>query len=186
MRIVKSVVLLLGLLTVGAAVSETPQERWSAEYEARLERLFMIEDRLTATHPYPRRSPSREDNIRDEEVRQIQGVMSEVFPGAIVNIATVVTGCECEDGPSCTDQVWVIGWRPSGSKGLLLSKIDGNWRVGPVQQWWLDYEKFQSRNFPSSSDYYDAEKAFKERFPACLELSRHAQYRRKSSPSPPK
>jgi hypothetical protein len=70
--------------------------------------------------------------------------MSSLLPDAIVNISGVVTGCACEDGPACSDQVWVVAYRPEWSKGLELSKINGHWTVGPLQQWWLDYEKLEA------------------------------------------
>jgi len=130
-----------------------------------MERLSLIEDRIEATRPYPRVTPSRPENIRDEEVREIQRVIAEILPDTIVNSSTVVTGCTCEDGPTCSDQVWVIAYRPGRSKGVLLSRINGAWRVGPVQHWWLEYEKLE-RRFRAD---YNAEDAFKEQFPACLD-----------------
>lgn len=95
----------------------------------------------------PRRptDPLREANISDEEVRQIEQAARAVFPTAMVNISGVTTGCPCEDGPDCTDQVWVVAWRSEESRGLKLSRIHGEWVVGPVQRWWLRYEDLGKR-----------------------------------------
>ena len=43
----------------------------------------------------------------------------------IVNISGVVEGCPCEDGSTCTDQVWILASRPNQTVGLLLSKVGG-------------------------------------------------------------
>ena len=89
--------------------------------------------------------PLRDENISDEEVRQVEAVTDEIYPGAIVNISGVTSGCPCEDGPSCTSQVWVVAYRDGRNDGLMLSKIDDDWVVGPLQQWWLAWDKLQSR-----------------------------------------
>jgi len=98
----------------------------------------------------PRRptDPLRETNISDNEVRQIEQATRAVFPTAVVNISGVTSGCPCEDGPDCTDQVWVVAWHSKESHGLKLSLIGGEWVTGPVQRWWLQYE--------SLGDRYDA------------------------------
>ncbi|MEO0423599.1 MAG: hypothetical protein AAF184_14775 [Pseudomonadota bacterium] len=87
----------------------------------------------------------REENISDEEVREIRAVMLSHFPGAIVNIGAVTEGCHCADGPACENQVWVVADRNQVSNGLRLSRIGGVWLIGPVQEWWLEYEAYQQR-----------------------------------------
>jgi hypothetical protein len=57
------------------------------------------------TRPNRRDGPLREPNVSDEEVREIQAATHEVFPGSIVNIFAVVTGCLCEEGWACSDQL---------------------------------------------------------------------------------
>jgi hypothetical protein len=128
--------------------------------------------RASGSRPLRRDAPLREENINAEEVGEIQTVMSSVLPGAIVNIAGVVTGCPCEDGPACSDQVWIVAHRPEWSKGVQLSKISGHWNVGPLQQWWMDYDKLEAgrpkpSNWRAWNDYLAAEKQLNERFPAC-------------------
>ena len=96
-------------------------------------------------------------------------VLAQVRPGDIVNIGTVVSGCPCEDGSTCSDQVWVVAHSPGTSVGLLLSRINSHWVIGPVQQWWLDREDLYARrdSFSSRFTYFAAEDALTERFPAC-------------------
>jgi len=109
-----------------------------------------ISRRERAMHIYkskPRRidEPLRDTNISDIEVREIESVTRELHPGAIVNISGVTAGCPCEDGPTCEDQVWVVAHRNALSKGLMLSRIENHWTVGPVQKWWLRYDDLQTR-----------------------------------------
>jgi hypothetical protein len=89
--------------------------------------------------------PIREDNISDEEVREVRDVMADVYPGAIVNIGTVVDRCPCEDGPACTSQVWVIAYGDGKSNGLMLSRIDYEWQLGPLQAWWIEFDELRAR-----------------------------------------
>jgi hypothetical protein len=76
-----------------------------------------------------------------------------IYPDAIVNISTVTDGCECEEGDSCTEQVWLVLYKPSRMRGLMLSKIGGHWQVGAIQEWWLRYYDLQSR-MPAFRDRY--------------------------------
>lgn len=128
--------------------------------------------RASGTRPLRRDGPLRAENINDEEVREIQTAVSSLLPGAIVNISGVVTGCPCEDGPACSDQVWVVAYRPEWTKGLQLSKISGHWTVGALQQWWLDYDKLEAErpkrpDWKVWEDFVAAVEKLQERFPAC-------------------
>lgn len=110
-------------------------------------------------------------HLTDDEVREIQAAVSAIRPGAIVNIGAVVTGCPCEDGPSCSDQVWVVAYRPEKSTGFNLSNVNHHWILGISQSWWLEYENLQAsrRTFASWAAYLDAEQDLFKRFPACPE-----------------
>ena len=44
----------------------------------------------------------RQDNITDEEVREVQKAALKVYPDSIVSISGVTDGCDCEDGSRCT------------------------------------------------------------------------------------
>lgn len=77
----------------------------------------------------------RYENIHDGEVSEIQQLMSELAPGAIVDIDSVYEGCSCEEGPACTDQVWVVSHQPGRNTGLWLSRMEGHWALGPYEKW---------------------------------------------------
>lgn len=89
---------------------------------------------------YDKLGTLRYENISDLEVREIQRVADTLNPGAIVEIGGVTEGCPCEDGPLCTNQVWVVSHRPEQAKGFMLSRIEGHWTLGAVQKWWLEHE----------------------------------------------
>jgi len=93
------------------------------------------------TRPTRRDTPLREDNITDVEVAQVEAVVQELYPGSIVYISGVTAGCPCQDGPACSDQVWSVADRGQSSSGLALSKIDGEWQLGPLQKWWLTRDR---------------------------------------------
>lgn len=95
-----------------------------------------------------RDAPARSTNIADQEILEIEAVMREQHPGAVVNIGTVVNECPCEDGPDCTEQVWVVAYLPHASQGLQLSRLNGRWQIGPLQQWWLRFERFNQQPYP--------------------------------------
>ena len=126
---------------------------------------------IQGTRPIRRDGPLRAENVNDDEVREMQAVVAQVLPGSILNISGVVSGCACEDGLSCSDQVWIVAHRPDRTRGLQLSKIDGHWAIGPVQQWWLDFENLTaSRNrFTSYAAFYSAQSTLYDRFPAACE-----------------
>ena len=92
------------------------------------------------TRPVRRDAPLREENITDLEVAEIEAEMRSLYPGSIVYISAVTTGCPCEDGPDCTDLVWSVATLGGKSRGLALSNIAGVWQIGPLQQWWLTYD----------------------------------------------
>ena len=89
--------------------------------------------------------PMRESNISDVEVKEIQGLVAEIYPGAILNIGSVVSECRCADGPACSAQVWVVAYGLGRSHGMMLSEIDNEWQIGPVQSWWIEYEDLVDR-----------------------------------------
>ncbi len=87
--------------------------------------------------PVRKDEPLREVNISDIEVREIETLMKDLYPASIVYISPVTTGCPCEDGSDCTDQVWSIAQKDNRSYELSLSRIEDQWQVGPLQEWWL-------------------------------------------------
>jgi hypothetical protein len=141
-----------------------------------LRELLLAIDRQTnptarrVTRPARRDGPLRELNISDGEVREIQSAALQVYPGAIVNISGVVTGCPCEEGPGCTDQVWIVAHKPGQSQGLQLSRFNGHWSIGVVQQWWLDFDKVAGLRVRSPAQN-QALKDLYDSYPVCVDES---------------
>jgi hypothetical protein len=102
---------------------------------------------IVTTEPRPINGTLRRDNISDEEVREVQRAALEVYPDSIVSISGVTDGCDCEDGSNCTAQVWLALYRENQTRSLVLSKIDGHWKIGAVQSWWIQYNPHQA-SFP--------------------------------------
>ena len=119
------------------------------------------------TRAQPRRKdgPLREVNLSDQETREIQAAALDVVPGSLLNISGAVAGCPCEEGPACSDQVWVVAHRPGHTQGLELSRIDGHWMIGVVQQWYLNLEQIQSMR--RTEAYGKALQSLNDSFPIC-------------------
>ena len=146
----------MAILAPGYALAQrdyTAEEcaRFSDPERTAMERRVFVLERAKEIRPQRRDSPLRYLNVSDNEVREIQAAASEIVGDVVVTISGVVTGCPCEDGPQCTDQVWVLAHRPNDTIGLLLSNVSGHWLIGTVQRWWLRYDKLEveSRNAKS-------------------------------------
>jgi hypothetical protein len=170
-RVIASILLLLLLLSA----PDLPAADDKA-LNARAERQRM----LSVLRSRPKRvdGPLREENISDREVLEIEAVMAEKFPGSIVNISGVVDGCPCADGVLCDSQVWVVAHQVSRNNGLMLSRIGANWRVGPLQQWWIRYDRIRSLinkalasneadRFERVRDLQEQQNLLQESFPSC-------------------
>lgn len=119
--------------------------------------------------PKRRDEPLRYLNISDYEVREIQEVAEKYLPKVLLNISPVVTGCPCEEGPQCTDQVYIVAQTSQDSRGLQLSRVKNAWVVGAVQQWYLKYEELHARE--PKLNYLDmmrAESELYREFPVCV------------------
>ena len=164
---------ILGLLPVCLAIpqiKEDPRQAYRRLEAERWERFYAFEKRIKETHPVRRDTPLRYLNIRDSEVQEIRVAAYEVFPGEMVYISAVVTGCPCEEGSACSDQVWVTTDNKNETfDGILLSKIEEQWKIGPIQRWWLERERLiaKQKQFKDYYAYRDAEEALILRFPAC-------------------
>ena len=114
----------------------------------------------------------RQDNITDEEVREVQRAALEVYPDSIVSISGVTDGCDCEDGSRCTAQVWLALSRENQTRSLVLSKIDGHWKIGAVQSWSLQYVAHQA-SFPGfgfgarQTAWHQENQRLLDSFPTC-------------------
>ena len=159
-------------------LSESPDSLWGliALIFRQSESVFAVDGRplrellrVLGRRPTRRDGPLRTDNVSDEEVREIQAVVSQVLPGSILNISGVVSECPCEDGPACSDQVWIVAHRPNQTKGLQLSRINAHWAIGPVQQWWFDFENLAAtrQRFAPNAAFYSAQNSLYDRYPVC-------------------
>ena len=142
-----------------------------AQYHLSQIRRYSVERRIARTHPTRRDGLLRKANLSDDEVREIQSVMSPIYPGAILNISGVVTGCPCEEGASCSDQVWVVPENELKTDGVSLSRISGRWTVGPIQKWWLDEVHLENDRRLTSSKRAEALDSLWEHFPACAQAT---------------
>lgn len=127
---------------------------------------------IVTTEPRLPNRPPRRGNISDDEVREVQKAALEIYPDFIVVISGVTEGCDCEEGNRCTAQVGLALNRDNQTRSLVLSKIDGHWKVGAVQGWWLQYNATHTSSPGSSSEeawrtWQQKEQRLLERFPAC-------------------
>jgi hypothetical protein len=153
-------------LCFSLAIPAIVEAETRAEYRAKLERARYI----ASTRPKRNEAYLRQENITDEEVKELQGAARSVLPEAIVNIGGVTSDCPCEDGHDCSAQVWVVAYDPKKTVGLMFSKIDGHWGIGPVQNWWLRHDELQ-RMRPRKSDkllaWFEEQEALDAAFPSC-------------------
>ena len=94
-------------LTAAAETPETPTLDYVHKLIAAREKQLLIEQRAQELYPRRRDTPMRDLNISDGEVREIQRLMKTINVQEILNISAVVTGCACEEGADCTEQVYV-------------------------------------------------------------------------------
>jgi hypothetical protein len=161
-------VIALGVAAVAAA-EEPRSAGYSSAYSSASARRPDPRYRAWQLRPKRRDEPLRYLNISDYEVREIQDVAEKYIPKVLLNISPVVTGCPCEEGPQCTDQVYIVAQSSQDSRGLQLSRVRNAWVVGSVQQWFLKYEELLSRE--SKMNYASFERAQNELyrdFPVCV------------------
>ena len=134
-------------------------------------RYDAISQRAWDLYPGRRNTPLRDLNISDGEVREVQTIAARFLPRSLVNISPVVAECPCEEGPSCTAQVYVLATEKGKTSGLQLSRMKEVWDVGVVQKWWLKRNAIQRQNTGNTFlDDYLAKKAYNdllEEFPVC-------------------
>jgi hypothetical protein len=125
-----------------ARTTKSVTQLTTAELAARYE---MINVRARELFPRRRDEPLRYENLSDAEMREVQQVAARHIPPALVNVSSVVTGCPCEEGPECTEQVYVVANRDNRPYGLQLSRVKKRWMVGNVQRWWARFESLKAR-----------------------------------------
>ncbi|MEO8018378.1 MAG: hypothetical protein ABI769_11220 [Pseudomonadota bacterium] len=143
-----------------------------ADWQMERKQREPIERRALELWPARRDTPLRYLNISDDEVREVQLVSAKYLPRATLNISPVVTDCPCEEGPTCTAQVYLLASKDDKTRGLQLSRMNDRWTVGVVQQWWLRRDALHKPN-PGDDlgDHYQFQKALHElyaEFPVCV------------------
>lgn len=128
-----------------------------------------LERYIYQSKPKQRDGPLRYLNLSDDESRQIQSAIAAVMTPQFVSIGGVVTGCPVLEGPSCTDQVWVLVHRTGKTVELQMSKIGNQWAIGPTQRWWLCDDDLEARRgrFSSYDAYQSAKNKLIDDFPQC-------------------
>jgi hypothetical protein len=159
----------------GLAVAATAsgQERMTPaqmkEWMALETKQRAIEGRAFELRPRRRDEPLRYLNLTDNEMREIQDVAQKYLTKTMLNVSPVIEGCPCEEGPMCTDQVYVVTYAAEQAKGLQLSRVKGTWQIGVVQQWWTKFDALAARL--REKDYWafrrQASELFRE-FPSCV------------------
>jgi hypothetical protein len=150
---------------LGSPESQAITARWrNWQHERELDRRIFGS---APTPSYRASAPLRKININDEEVRQIQAVVHELIPGAIVLISGVAQGCPCEDGAGCSAQVWTAIDRSQGIRSLELSDINDHWVIGPIQRWFLESTQLERSKFPTYAEYTAARATLNNRYPTC-------------------
>src|SRR5688572_4197393 len=105
----RAVCLLACIVAATSVVAQEPARRFDWEqYKRDGEMLSDVMRRARDNAPNRRDAPLRELNLTDEEVREIQAATRNYLPADYLNISPVVTGCACEDGPDCKEQVYVL------------------------------------------------------------------------------
>ena len=165
-----SILAMAGLLGLGLVAMVGAEDRPApSRSEVQRKVLRDLQDRAWLIRPMRRDEPLRYVNISDYEVREIQLVAEKYLPKVLLNISPVVTGCPCEEGPQCTDQVYIVAESGQSSKGLQLSRVKNSWVVGSVQQWYLRYDELRARR--PKMDYLNfmrAESELYREFPMCV------------------
>jgi hypothetical protein len=166
--------LVAGLALAMAADAQNVKRRFDyrldyQEYQRQREFKSRVVARAYELRPKRRDEPMRYINISDNEMREIQLVAAQYMPRALVNVSPVVTGCPCEEGPSCTDEVYVLASASKTTVGLQLVHIKNVWSVGTVQKWWLKHDSLVARRNQMTDEQYDAaEWELVNEFPSCL------------------
>jgi hypothetical protein len=172
MKAMRSVVCAAAVLISLIAAAETPQTPFGPDALQKLiaerEKRLQIEQRAQELYPRRRDTPMRDLNITDGEVREIQRLMRSIDVQEILNISAVVTGCACEEGADCTEQVYVVGKYKDRNVGMQLSRLRNLWTFGRVQRWWLDYSALRARETIMEDSEYEKARGIKlMEFPMC-------------------
>jgi hypothetical protein len=158
--------LIAGLALALGAGAQQPVP--SARLEASMKRAE-IQRRAHELRPQRRDTPMRYLNLSDNEMREVQEVASKHLSRTVLNVSPVIEGCPCEEGPMCTDQVYVVTHASGKPVGLQLSRVNKVWKVGVVQLWWLKYDALRAKvNAANYEKFLRAESDLYREFPICV------------------
>lgn len=153
------------------SMTADPRYVWKMEreIEGRLDDRALNRSRLKRT--------LREENIRDQEVKEIQGEVAARMLGDIRHIGPVWAECPCEEGPQCSGQVTVTLSKQERTTGVTFSKLADKWRVSVTEDWDRRYrafrEKYRNYSYGSSAEprkaknYVDELQALRNGMPEC-------------------
>ena len=168
MRIRQIILFTLALAAVSNAQDPRAPARTSAA-DGQLMRRMDLQARAFELRPRRRDAPLRYVNISDNEMREIQQVAATHLSKTVLNVSPVVEGCPCEEGPMCTEQVYVVTLASEKAVGLQLSRIKKVWKVGVVQLWWSKYDALRAQE--KTMDYrtfVSSEAELYRDFPICV------------------
>ena len=140
--------LIAGMFLTGAWAAEADKPVQPPSRSAQMEmfrKVFELERRANQLYPRRRDTPLRVLNMTDDEVREVEAIARKHQMPVLMNISPVVTGCPCEEGGSCTEQVYIVSEAGEDAVGLQLSRGKNLWTVGVEQKWWLEYADLLSR-----------------------------------------
>lgn len=164
---VMSMILMVAAPQMLADVPRSPAQPLP-DWRAQRQRMLDILDRAYELQPRRRDTPMRELNISDGEVREIQEVAGKYAIHTMLNISPVIAGCPCEEGPLCTDQVYVVAELPGKTVGLELSRVRNAWVVGAVQKWWMRFTELRAKATTMEFRVWESERnQLLLEFPAC-------------------
>ena len=158
------------LCCAGIGTSVAAPERSWAELRKLYDQHDDLRHRANALIPRPRYEPLRYAGISDIEVSEVLAASPVQLSRSAVYIGPVVVGCPCEDGSGCKYQVWVAANIQSTPIEFLFSMIDDHWKIGPVQQWWLDHRRLEKapRTRDPGNVFSDNVEAHYMAFPRCV------------------
>lgn len=161
-------VIVAGAFVMNASAEPVAQPDARALPDREMEKREAIFQRVRELYPRRRDTPLRDLNITDNEVREIQRLAAGVHLVELVNISPVVTGCACEEGPDCTEQVNIVGRYKDRFVEVQLSRLRNRWSIGRVQRWWLEYAALQAREpLMDRREYEKARNLRVLEFPMC-------------------
>ena len=128
-----------------------------------------MQTRAFELRPRRRDEPLRYVNLSDNEMREIQQVAQSYLSKTVLNVSPVVEGCPCEEGPMCTEQVYVVTLASGKATGLQLSRVKKVWKVGVVQMWWSRYDALREQQKKMEyRAFMRAESELYREFPVCV------------------